>query len=235
MFDSADLIVNRLTRLRLTAARHFSRAMAATLMPTQCCLCGFPGVNPDLDLCAVCFDDLPWERTSHDAWAPLRYETPVDELIRRLKYRGELSNARVLGVLLAQSIRASGSLLPQLLVPVPLHLSRLRERGFNQAFGIARYAGRLLGVPYARNAVTRLRDTPSQTTLDPAARRMNVRGAFAVRNERSRKKLLAASHVAIVDDVVTTGSTVEEMRATLLAAGVQRVDVWAVARVVAPG
>ena len=159
----------------------------------------------------------------------LRYEHPVDEMIRQLKYHREFAHARVLGVLLAEVVRARAGAPPKLLVPVPLHDARLRERGFNQALALARYAGRVLDIPCVRNAVRRLRDTPSQTALDVSERRRNMHGAFALRGGRSRQRLLEADHVAIVDDVITTGSTMNELRGVLLAAGVRRVDLWAVA------
>ena len=236
MFGSRAAIVNRLTRLRLTASLHLSgrlaRLLAATVFPPRCCLCDFPGVSPDLDLCCFCRADLPWlGDPSSGAIVALRFAPPVDDLIRQLKYQGVMANARVLGVLLAQAARERGEALPRLLVPVPLHDARLRERGFNQAYALARYAGRMLEIPFARQLVRRVRDTPSQTTLDVNQRRRNVAGAFALNGARALARLLAAGHVAIVDDVVTTGSTVGEMRAALLAAGVKRVDVWAVALV----
>jgi predicted amidophosphoribosyltransferase len=105
-------------------------------------------------------------------------------------------------------------------VPVPLHVARLRERGFNQAAALARYAGRMLGVPIAPGVVRRVRDTPSQTSLEVGERHRNVRGAFALGSARHLRRLLDAGHVAIVDDVMTTGSTVEELKCVLLAAGV---------------
>jgi len=166
---------------------------------------------------------------------PFAYLPPIDDLIRDLKYRGITPNARVLGVLLAQAVdhfvdgRARS--LPRLLVPVPLHDARLRERGFNQAAAIARYAGHMLGIPLAPRAVRRVRDTPSQTSLSEAERHRNVRGAFAIHGARALRRLLAAGHVAVVDDVMTTGSTLAEVRGVLLAAGVRQVDLWAVARV----
>jgi ComF family protein len=230
MFGTPESIVNRMRRLRLTAPRRLSRLIAATLFPPRCCLCGFPGASLDLDLCTICHDDLPWAEASRDALIPLRYEAPVGELIRQLKYHGAIAHARVLGVLLARCALSRAAPLPRLLVPVPLHRNRWRERGFNQAAAIARYAGQLLEIPVARHAVGRVRDTPSQTALDLPARHRNVRGAFAVRGRRQRARLSAAGHVAIVDDVMTTGSTVNELRGVLLAAGVRQVEVWAVAR-----
>jgi ComF family protein len=232
MFDSAVSIVNRLGRLQLTIAQRWSRALAATLFPPRCCLCGFPGASPDLDLCAFCHADFPWEHEHlPGAVVALRYAPPVDELIRDLKYRAVLPNARVLGVLMAQAVTERGASMPQLLVPVPLHDARLRERGFNQAAALARYAGRMLGIPAAPRAMRRVRNTPSQTSLGMGERHRNVRGAFAVNGARARRRLLEAGHVAVVDDVMTTGSTLAEMKCALLAAGVRQVDVWAVARV----
>jgi ComF family protein len=231
MFGSAEGIVNHIRRWRLTGPRALSRALAATLFPPRCCLCGFRGASEDLDLCDVCHADLPWnEHAAPGVLTPLRFEYPVDDMVRRLKYHGALAHARVLGVLLASAARARASPLPKLLVPVPLHTARLRERGFNQAYALARYAGRMLEVPYARTLLRRVRDTPSQTALDMAARRHNVRGAFAVCGPRARERLLAADHVALVDDVMTTGSTLAELRAVLYAAGVRQVELWAVAR-----
>lgn len=231
MFRRLQRIVNQISQLRLTGARALDRALAATVFPPRCGLCGFPGESLDLDLCSDCHADLPWLNVhSPDRTIALRFEYPVDVMIRELKYHREFAHARVLGVLLAEVVSKRGSPLPTLLVPVPLHVARLRERGFNQALAIARYAGRMLGIPYAHGMVKRVRDTPSQTALDVTARRTNVRGAFAVDGARAPARLSAAGHVAIVDDVVTTGSTVNELRATLLGAGVRQVEVWATAQ-----
>jgi len=230
MFGSRPPIVNRWTHFRLTAARQAARLLAATLFPPRCCLCGFPGDALDLDLCGVCRSDLPWVDEPSPRVVALRFAPPADDLIRQLKYHGVYANARVLGVLLAQAVDERALPLPRLLVPVPLHMARFRERGFNQAAAIARYAGRMLGIPVAPGVVLRVRDTPSQTSLSVAERHRNAHGAFAVANARARRKLLEAGHVAIVDDVITTGSTVAELESVFLDAGAKKVDVWAVAR-----
>jgi ComF family protein len=236
MFGMPKGIVNQWARFRLTGTRALARLVAATVFPPRCCLCGFPGASLDLDLCAICHSDLPWARSAQDALCALRYEHPVDEMIRALKYRGVIAQARVLGVLLAEVAAKRGAPLPALLLPVPLHTRRWRERGFNQADSIARHAGRMLGIRVNRLAIRRVRDTPSQTALDVGERRRNVRGAFALRNTRQLERLLRAEHVALVDDVMTTGSTLEELRALRRASGVRQVDLWAVARAArAPG
>jgi ComF family protein len=231
MFKSGDSIVNRTWALRLTAARGLSALLGATLFPPRCCLCGFEGSPPDLDLCGYCREDLPWDQQAiPGVVTALRFEAPADELIRRLKYDGVTANARLLGELLARAARARAVALPKLLVPVPLHEARLCERGFNQSLAIARFAGRALGVRHARHALRRVRNTPSQTGLGVEQRHMNVRGAFQIVNTRARSRLLDAGHVAVVDDVTTTGSTLAEVQSVLLAAGVRQVDLWAVAR-----
>ena len=230
MFGSRQRLVNQWTRWRLTGARGLARILSATLFPPHCCLCGFPGATLDLDLCDFCRADLPWESEPQSGGLiALRYEHPVDQMIRDLKYHGHIAHARVLGVLLAQAARQHAASLPRLLVPVPLHPARLQDRGFNQATALARYAGRMLGIPVLGAAVRRIRDTPSQTSLGVEQRHRNLGGAFAVTGKSWR--LVEAQHVAVVDDVMTTGSTLAEMKCALLAAGVRRVDLWAVARV----
>jgi ComF family protein len=236
MFMRGIPIVNQLVQLRLTSAHKLSRLLAATLFPPKCCLCGFSGMSLDLDLCHFCLADLPWlSEISPGAVVAFRFAPPVDDMIRELKYRGVIANARVLGVLLAQAADERGMSLPRLLVPVPLHESRFRERGFNQSDALSRYAGRILGIPFSNRLVRRVRDTPSQTSLSMTERHRNVRGAFALSGARARRRLLEAGHVAVVDDVMTTGSTAAELKCTLLAAGIPRVDVWAVAKVTAVG
>jgi ComF family protein len=230
MFETGAGIVNQWRRLRLTGGRGLSRLLAATLFPPRCCLCGFAGASLDLDLCEHCHADLPWDQPGDGALAALRFEHPVDEMIRQLKYQGVIAHARVFGVLLAEVVRARADPMPRLLLPVPLHPARFRERGFNQSAAIARFAGRLLAIPVASFAVRRLRDTPSQTALGMSERQRNVSGAFGLRGARARRRVLEAAHVAIVDDVTTTGSTLAELSRVLIEAGVRRVDRWAVAR-----
>lgn len=243
MFESPESIVNRTWHIRLTMEKGLSSLLGATLFPPRCCLCGFEGQPPDLDLCEHCQADLPWDEggdwPQKAVWCrtcpsnlltALLYEDPAAELIRRLKYGGAAAHARVLGEMLALAARRRAEASPRLLVAVPLHDARLRERGFNQAAAIAKFTGRRLGIPYASHLLRRLRDTPSQTALDRDQRRLNVRGAFAIANDRAKRRLIHAGHIAVVDDVTTTGSTLAECEALLLDAGVRQVERWAVAR-----
>jgi ComF family protein len=120
--------------------------------------------------------------------------------------------------------------LPGAIVPVPLHPSRLRKRGYNQALELAKPLAKRLGIPVSREVLHRTRATHAQTELTAIQRRRNVRGAFAVNIDGN-----APEHVAVLDDVFTTGATLAECACVLKRAGVQRVDVWALARAPARG
>jgi ComF family protein len=233
MFGSRMGNVNQARSSWLTTLSAASSVLAELLFPPRCCLCDFEGQPPDRELCAHCERALPFiDALPNDGghFAAFRFEYPVDDLIRALKYQGQMANARLLGALLGEAVKARAAPLPRLLIPVPLHPTRLRERGFNQAAALAKFAARHLGIRHANRLVRRIRDTPSQTALDVIARRQNVRDAFAVNGVHSLAELVRARHVALVDDVITTGSTSGELRRVLLEAGVRRVDLWAVAR-----
>ncbi len=216
-----------------------------------CVLCGTAGQS-GLDLCLGCRADLPriarpcprcglpLPDTSNPGtpcgtcqqigpqydrcWAPFAYSGPIPYLITGLKFRSRLAFARLLGELLVDALRHSRVRYPELLLPVPLHRSRLRERGYNQALEVGRHIAKRIQIPLAARACIRTRHTAPQVGLDRTLRHRNMRGAFAL-TER-----LPVRHVALIDDVVSTGSTVEEVARTLKAAGIARVDVWAVAR-----
>lgn len=149
------------------------------------------------------------------------YDGPLARLVRALKYRGVTALAGWLGSCLGAEVGHAGWR-PDLVCAVPLHAGRRRERGFNQAELLAREAARRLGVPY-RPLLRRTRPTPRQARLDRASRRPNVRGAFASRP-------LAGSTVLLVDDVLTTGATVEACRDALVEAGAAEVWIAVVAR-----
>ncbi len=159
------------------------------------------------------------------AYCPFGYAYPVDHMVRAVKYHGALAYARVLGELLATRLSAvQRPRLPELLLPVPLAAGRFRERGYNQAIELGRYLERELEVPMRADVLLRTRETREQAGLPRLERRTNIRGAFALRRG------ITASHVALIDDVITTGSTVNELARVLKANGVRRVEVWAVAR-----
>jgi ComF family protein len=165
------------------------------------------------------FRPPPWAL----AQSALRYAFPVDRLLPRFKFHGDLAAGQALATLLQWSLDPAES--PEALVPVPLHAHRLRDRGYDQALELARALSRDGGPPLLAERLRRVRITAPQSELGAAARRDNVFGAFALHGDGALPQ-----HVALVDDVLTTGATVGECARVLLAAGVRRVDVWTVAR-----
>jgi ComF family protein len=146
-------------------------------------------------------------------------------LVGGLKFHGKLAYGRLLTELMAEYLEPMLKHgVPELIVPVPLHPTRLRSRGYNQALELAHPLGRHLGIPIAPFICRRQRNTAPQVKQAMEGRHSNIQGAFQVVGR------IQARHVALVDDVVTTGATVAELARTLKRAGVERVDVWAVAR-----
>lgn len=217
------------------------------LYPPTCLLCGAPGAA-GLDLCPGCLRALPWNLSacrscaaplpmpgtcgqclSHPpafdaALTPLLYRPPLDWLVQGFKFNQRLAPGRLLGELLARHVERQVSAMPELIVPVPLHPARLRERGYNQALELARPLARQFGIPLAPGLARRTRATATQSLLGAEERRRNVRGAFELIQP------LTVRHVAIIDDVIATGSTVGELARLLRRAGAERIEVWAVAR-----
>jgi ComF family protein len=157
------------------------------------------------------------------------YAAPVSTLIHWMKFEANLAAALSLGVLLAEAVARTqmeaSAEPPDAIVPMPLHRSRLRSRGFNQALELARPVSRRLQCPLLTRVCVRDRATEPQSVLDTSAdRRRNVAGAFSL-----HRPLVGYRHIAIVDDVVTTGATARELARTLRSAGVERVVLWACA------
>jgi ComF family protein len=177
--------------------------------------------------CARCrLQALPYSRCV----APWAYEFPVTQLVQALKYEGALANARILGTRIAAAGRPALAQLEHsgaqpLLVPLPLHPSRLVERGFNQSRELARIVARRLQLRLDEGALRRVRATAPQVGLARLERASNLSGAFV-----ADTRLVAGRPIILVDDVVTTGSTAAEAARTLLAAGAHSVQVWAAAR-----
>ena len=229
------------------------QACVQLLYPPRCLMCGGAG-RDGMDLCEHCHQTLPFNRTacvvcalplppstpegsvcgrcqnkpSHydEAFSVFSYQQPVIWFIQQLKFNDRLTHARLLGDLLAASDCVEGISSDEAvcILPVPLFKKRLRQRGFNQSIELARALSKKMRWPIDLNAVQRVRETVSQTGLDAKARRRNIRGAFKV------VEVLSHKHVVIIDDVVTTGSTANELARVLKKSGVEKITVLSLAR-----
>jgi ComF family protein len=227
--------------------RRVGQRLSATLWPGHCLACGLPG-QAGRDLCDACFEHLPRNAPAcaccalplpvpapacgaclarpprwQAAHAAFVYAAPIDRLLPALKFGRQLAVATLLAELAGHAFANAER--PAALVPVPLARGRLRERGFDQTRELARPLARTLGLPLL-DALLRRRGTRAQSGLDARARRRNLAGAFACRTD-----LALPAHVALFDDVLTTGATLDAATRCLYAAGVARVDAWVIARV----
>ncbi len=191
-----------------------------------CPCCGLPINDSDTGLCSSCLRQPP---PFDYCLAPFLYQYPVNRILQMVKYQSrlELINPMVdpLAQLLLDHYR--DDCWPQAMLPVPLHNKRLRQRGYDQALLLARALQRRLhevSLPLDSRLLERVRHTPAQQELDASARQKNVRQAFALRTRPTFK------HVAVLDDVVTTGATVSEITRLLKNSTVERVDIWSIAR-----
>lgn len=245
--------INSSTSLKLL--NHLQRALRKVPFPRFCLLC--QSLVKSGSLCEFCESSLPWLVQScihcgvaieHQSNFPgtcgscinnppaftlckavFNYTSPISELISQFKFNARFEAGRLLATLLANAILDfyAGSRSPQVLLPVPLHCNRLRNRGFNQTVEIAKVISRRTGIPQLESGIKKIRDTNPQHALNARQRGKNLTAAFVAGNE-----LIAGSysHVAIIDDVVTTMTTVETISKLLKETGIQRVDVWAIAR-----
>ena len=164
-------------------------------------------------------------RLLHRIVAPYRYAFPLSRLIHRFKYHEQRQLARVLATLLVEEIRRQcASDLPQFIVPMPMPVSRMRARGFNQALDLAHWISKPLNLPVGRDLVTRIEDTESLAGLSRQARQQRILGAFRASEEVQGK------HLAIVDDVFTTGASARELARELYDSGAASVELWVLAR-----
>ena len=195
----------------------------------SCARCALPLTTPAA-LCGECLKDEP---AFDAAFAPYLYDHPLDLLLTRLKFGHSLAAGRVLAELWIAALRAAladgrVAALPDTIVPVPLHATRLRERGYNQALELAKPLAREFDIELVPGLLRRTRPTAAQANLEAGARRKNLRGVFEVDADLLSTRM--PTHVVLLDDVMTTGTTVREAARTLKRAGIARVDVWAFAR-----
>lgn len=197
------------------------------LAPPFCPSCALPIHSPAVSshVCGECMRDPP---PFCSARALVVYNQEVFPLLHKMKYGPDASLARFMGELLVLNLKEELlSLLTDLVVPVPLHASRLRHRGFNQAAFMGKAVARTLGVPLELGLLERHRATPPQVGLSRIQRRENVKGAFSVR----QKGLIKGKTILLVDDVYTTGATLREASRELIGKGAAQVHVLTFARV----
>lgn len=214
-------------------------------MPSHCILCGSRGFE-NRDLCQACYEELPKNTPRcgkcardfegdfcpvctkkppafDETLAPFVHHGAIRYLIISLKFHAHYPSARLLGNLLADYLQKTAQF-PDCIIPVPLHKNRYRERGFNQSIEIARVLEKRLNVPLDLKSCIRNRDTAHQVGLNAVQRNENIKNAFSV------SASFKAKHVALVDDVMTTGSTVHELALALKMAGCERVQIWVCAK-----
>lgn len=215
------------------------------LLPQQCLLCGDGSKHSPL--CQECLNDLPrlsiascpvcalptfnGEICGHclrnppafDATiAAFNYAFPIDALLKALKYRGELSVAKIAADAITDSLPTGYA--PDLIVPMPLHPQRLRERGFNQVVEISRRIAQRIQCELSLDTAIRTRHGEPQASLPLNKRAKNVKGAFAMNRDIEGKR------IAVTDDIMTSGASLNELAKTLKKAGAARVECWIAAR-----
>lgn len=225
------------------------------LLPQFCILCNIKCID-NLALCTACRNELPWLKNGcpqcgnslffntaehikcgnciqqahpfENTIALFHYQEPIIQLINQLKFNKKLIYAHLFGKLFTNHLKNyyNNKKFPDFIIPVPLHSYRLRERGYNQAIEIARPIAKSLKIPLLIHNCQKIKSTPAQSSLTAEERKKNIKNAFAIKSALTPPFL----HVAIIDDVVTTGSTVTELSKILRLAGAKKIDIWCCAR-----
>lgn len=223
------------------------------LVPRHCLFC-LQKTDNQLDLCASCIADLgvnsqccqrcalPLENLSEqpvmlcgnclshryfydNVFSPFRYSEDIAHLIKNFKYHKKIHYAVLLVKLFIEKNKNNNKFqLPELIIPVPMHRQRLKSRGYNQALELARIFASHYQLPVDYSSLIRHRYTDLQVGMNRLKRQKNVKNAFLM------NKPINNSHIALIDDVMTTGSTVNEVAKVLKEKGIERVDVWTIAR-----
>ncbi len=156
--------------------------------------------------------------------ALFKYQYPTNNLIKAFKYNNRPELANCFADRLTKKLLCEEGAMPKTLLPTPLHSKRQRHRGYNQSLELAHQLGKKLGIDVNSSLCRRIKNTAPQSKLPMKRRKENVKGAFQLIDHKM------PGHIAIIDDVITTGATVDEIAGLLIKAGCQRVDVWSVAR-----
>jgi ComF family protein len=223
-----------------------------TLLPKNCILCGLRS-DTTLELCKICYQSLPWLHNAcyqcgvhlenmHESircrkciisppvfdrvCAMFNYDFPLNKIISQLKFKTKLACGKLLGQLLLQQYQTWYTLesVPEAILPVPLSSIRLRQRGFNQVLEILRPLILATKFPLLDDVCIRVKNTKPQTSINMKYRKRNLLSAFRL------LRPIRYSHIAIVDDVFTTGSTISAVSIILRNVGVQQIDIWCICR-----
>jgi ComF family protein len=213
------------------------------LFPATCVLCNNLS-RRKLNLCIACENELPFIKNqeysissylspalsvfNRKIIATFYYQHPIKKLILGLKFNNNLVNAKILGILLSDHLSNyyQNQPKPEIIIPVPLHPARLKERGYNQALELARPVAKKMQIKIDKFAVTRTKNTAAQALLSPNKRADNIKQAFKV----NQSKIKQYKFVAIIDDVITTGNTLNELCKTLEQNGINQIDIWCCAK-----
>jgi len=230
----------------LAKPAHRLAQLYSKLMPIPCRLCGTACQHHPL--CDNCIADLP--KLSHAcprcamplstskvcghclnhppeqqrSFSLFTYKTPIDRLIIDFKFHDKLYLSHFFAKKMAEQLRLSP--LPELLIPIPLHPNRLRQRGYNQSLELTKDLSKQLNIPISNNILSRIIDTQSQSTIPFKQRKQNIQNAFQLLQEKPPK------HIALIDDVLTTGHTANAAAKLLRKAGATTIEVWTIARTI---
>ncbi len=193
------------------------------LILNPCKICGeeLKDIGISESICGRC-QTTP--RYFDKVFAPFSYSDPLDKLIHEMKFSNKVSNCNLLAELLYEQIILQRVVLPECLIPTPFNPEQYRKRGFNQSAEIAKRLGKLLNIPVKSNIITKIENTERQAKLSYNLRQNNLKGAFILNSNVDYK------HIAIIDDVVTTGATANEVSKIAKQDGVEHIQVWACAR-----
>lgn len=211
-----------------------SECLASLPWLTQACIqCGIDLPSPQ-DKCGTCLSRPPEYDHSVSVFS---YDKPINRMLIQYKYFGQLYYLPTFADMLALKIKANYKkhlrCLPEIIIPVPLSIARLKKRGFNQSLELAKQLSKKLCVPYHARVITRVRDTPKQVGLSLKQRQENLINAFAFSSVNKIRYCVKNKRVALVDDVFTTGATLQTLSVQLKQAGAKSVDIWVLARTLA--
>lgn len=230
----------------ITRSTHHFTQLYSKLIPIQCRLCGafcrgqvlcydciaeLPQIEMACPRCALptfsaqlCGRCLSKPPEQHASMSLYKYQDPVDRLIADFKFKDKLYLSQFFAEQMVSKLNSRT--LPELLIPIPLHPHRLKQRGYNQSFELAKSLSKYLTIPVSNNYLERIINTQSQSSMPFKQRKKNIQHAFRATDKQPPK------HIALIDDVLTTGHTANAAAKTLKKVGVITIEVWTIARTI---